>query len=548
MVLTTPFRRARFFAFLDPWADPGNTGYQNLQALVGLGSGGLFGVGLGASRAKWGFLPFAHTDFIFAIIGEELGLVGAVFVVALFVALGTFGVRTALRAPDRFGMLVCRRHHRLVRGAGVPQHRRGDRPAADHRRAAAVHLLRRLVAARDDVCRRAPPQRRPPPEDPGSEPRDLSPSSPAAAPPATCSPGSPWPRPWWRGATTARASTSSGSDRGVEAELVPAAGFALDELPGRGIAAPADAWPTSGRARPRPGHRARASGSCGATAAGGGRRARRPRQLRLRGAARCWPAGRSCCSSRTRGPARSTGSCGRFATASAVSFAGTDLPRATVTGNPVRPEIAAAAAAPDRAAASRRARAAGRPHRDRARSAAPWGRDGSTRRCAAWSSGGPTGATSPCATWSATRDWPKYSRPGRRRAATRAAPLPAGRVRGPHAPAAPGRRRRGHPRRGHGGRAGRARRAGGPRAAPDRHPRPPDRQRARPWSPPAARSSSPTPSSTSTGSPPSSPRSSTTPTAGPRWRRPCAAARPDAADRVADARRVGGPPEPLGTG
>jgi cell division protein FtsW len=107
MVLTTPFRRARFFAFLDPWADPGNAGYQNLQALVALGSGGLFGVGLGASRAKWDYLPFAQTDFIFAIIGEELGLVGAVFVVALFVLLGTFGVRTALAAPDRFSMLAC---------------------------------------------------------------------------------------------------------------------------------------------------------------------------------------------------------------------------------------------------------------------------------------------------------------------------------------------------------------------------------------------------------------------------------------------------------
>jgi len=107
MVLTTPFRRARFFAFLDPWADPGNTGYQNLQALVALGSGGMFGVGLGASRAKWDYLPFAQTDFIFAIIGEELGLVGAVFVVALFVTLGTFGVRTALIAPDRFSMLAC---------------------------------------------------------------------------------------------------------------------------------------------------------------------------------------------------------------------------------------------------------------------------------------------------------------------------------------------------------------------------------------------------------------------------------------------------------
>ncbi len=106
MVLTTPFRRARFFAFLNPWADPSKNGYQNLQALVALGSGGLFGVGLGASRAKWDYLPFAQTDFIFAIIGEELGLVGAVAVVGLFVTFGVLGIRVSMAAGDRYSMLV----------------------------------------------------------------------------------------------------------------------------------------------------------------------------------------------------------------------------------------------------------------------------------------------------------------------------------------------------------------------------------------------------------------------------------------------------------
>jgi cell division protein FtsW len=100
------YRRARLTAFLDPWADPGDTGYQTIQSLVGVASGGLSGTGLGASRAKWGFLPYAHTDFIFAIISEELGLIGGVLVVGLFVALGVLGVRAALHAPDRFGMLV----------------------------------------------------------------------------------------------------------------------------------------------------------------------------------------------------------------------------------------------------------------------------------------------------------------------------------------------------------------------------------------------------------------------------------------------------------
>jgi cell division protein FtsW len=106
LALAAPYRRARVFTFLDPWADPLDTGYQGIQALVGLADGGLAGTGLGASRAKWGFLPYAHTDFIFAIVGEELGLVGATVVVGLFVLLLILGIRVALHAPDRFGFLL----------------------------------------------------------------------------------------------------------------------------------------------------------------------------------------------------------------------------------------------------------------------------------------------------------------------------------------------------------------------------------------------------------------------------------------------------------
>ena len=101
-----PYRWQRMSSFLDPFADAANTGYQAAQGRVALASGGLTGVGLGASRAKWGFLPAAHTDFIFAIIGEELGLAGALVVLALFAGLAYLGVRTALRAPDRFGLLL----------------------------------------------------------------------------------------------------------------------------------------------------------------------------------------------------------------------------------------------------------------------------------------------------------------------------------------------------------------------------------------------------------------------------------------------------------
>ena len=106
LALSAPYRRARVVSFFDPWADAGNTGYQVVQSLVGMGSGQLTGVGLGASRAKWGFLPNAHTDFIFAIIGEELGLLGSLCVIALFVSLALLGARVAIAAEDRFGALV----------------------------------------------------------------------------------------------------------------------------------------------------------------------------------------------------------------------------------------------------------------------------------------------------------------------------------------------------------------------------------------------------------------------------------------------------------
>lgn len=105
-VAGTTFRRTRFLRFLDPWSDPHNTGLQNIQSMVGLANGGILGRGLGRSTAKWGFLPFAHTDFIFAVIGEEFGLVGALAVVLLFAAVTVTGTWIALRAVDRFSMLV----------------------------------------------------------------------------------------------------------------------------------------------------------------------------------------------------------------------------------------------------------------------------------------------------------------------------------------------------------------------------------------------------------------------------------------------------------
>ena len=104
--LSAGYRRDRLFAVLDPWNDPLNTGWQTIQAGVAISNGGLWGLGLGASRAKWGFLPFVQTDFIFAIVAEELGFVVAILVVLAFLVLGIFGLSTAMHAPDRFGQLL----------------------------------------------------------------------------------------------------------------------------------------------------------------------------------------------------------------------------------------------------------------------------------------------------------------------------------------------------------------------------------------------------------------------------------------------------------
>jgi len=104
--LAEPYRRARLLSFLDPFAHAQGSGYQVVQSLVGLGSGRLFGLGLAAGRERWGLLPNAHTDFIFSVIGEQLGLVGALLVLLLFALLACYGLRAAARAPDRFGALL----------------------------------------------------------------------------------------------------------------------------------------------------------------------------------------------------------------------------------------------------------------------------------------------------------------------------------------------------------------------------------------------------------------------------------------------------------
>jgi len=106
LAVIAPYRLDRLKGFLDPWGDAADTGYQLIQSWVALGTGGLWGVGPGNSRARWFYLPNAHTDFIFAIIGEEIGLVGGLFVITLFVVLVVLGWMVARRAPDHFGQMV----------------------------------------------------------------------------------------------------------------------------------------------------------------------------------------------------------------------------------------------------------------------------------------------------------------------------------------------------------------------------------------------------------------------------------------------------------
>jgi len=98
-----PYRRERVFSFLDPWKDAEGAGFQNVQAIIGMGSGGVTGEGLGQGIQKVNFLPEAHTDMIFAVVGEELGFIGSALVIAAFAVFAWAGFNVALRCRDPFG-------------------------------------------------------------------------------------------------------------------------------------------------------------------------------------------------------------------------------------------------------------------------------------------------------------------------------------------------------------------------------------------------------------------------------------------------------------
>lgn len=106
LILSAPYRMARITSFLDPWQDPLNSGFQIIQSLYAIGPGGLFGLGLGQSRQKFFYLPEPQTDFIFAILSEELGFIGGSLVILLFALLLWRGIKIALGAPDLYGSFL----------------------------------------------------------------------------------------------------------------------------------------------------------------------------------------------------------------------------------------------------------------------------------------------------------------------------------------------------------------------------------------------------------------------------------------------------------
>jgi cell division protein FtsW len=105
-IMQEDYRRKRIMAFWDPWQDPFDTGFQVIQSQMGFGLGGLMGQGLGEGKQKLFYLPEAHTDFIFSIIGEEMGYVTVALIITMFLVVVLLGLRVAYRAPDGFGRLT----------------------------------------------------------------------------------------------------------------------------------------------------------------------------------------------------------------------------------------------------------------------------------------------------------------------------------------------------------------------------------------------------------------------------------------------------------
>ena len=119
LVYAAAYRFERIWAWLDPWSYQQTTGYQMVQSLLAMGSGGLFGVGVGQGASKYFYLPEAHTDFAFAVLCQEMGFAGALVVMILFALLAWYGIKTAIKAADGFGMMLAAGATMLIVGQGV---------------------------------------------------------------------------------------------------------------------------------------------------------------------------------------------------------------------------------------------------------------------------------------------------------------------------------------------------------------------------------------------------------------------------------------------
>ena len=152
--VTQPYHLERIITMFDPWVDPQGDGYQSVQSLYAFGSGGLFGTGLGLSRQKYLYLPYAHTDFIFAIVGEELGFIGAAALVAIFGVFIFAGIQILAACLRSVRLLHRRFHDGHGWLPGLRQHGVRLRHRTRHRQGASLHQLRRLVAHGDHDHRR----------------------------------------------------------------------------------------------------------------------------------------------------------------------------------------------------------------------------------------------------------------------------------------------------------------------------------------------------------------------------------------------------------
>ena len=354
MAFFADYRRERLLGFLHPWDRRDNEGLQTVQSLASIADGRITGVGLGSSRGKWGYLPFAHTDFIFSIIGEELGLIGAVTVVSLFAALAFVGFAVALNAPDRFGMLLALGVTIWLVGQAFINIGVALGIAAGDGLAVAVPVLRRIVARGH--------ARRVRHVDVGRTPHSCVNVAVFAVISGGGTAGHVVPGLAVADALVERGHDPSsihyvGSERGVERTMVPSAGFPLTLLPGRGIQRRltfANVAATIGLLRAIA-HAVRLV------------RRERPEVLLALGGYASVPAALGAAlwrvpivvAEQNAVPGAANRLVARFAKASAVSFPNTALPRAVFTGNPVRREVRLLATGDRRS----EARVVGRPRR-----------------------------------------------------------------------------------------------------------------------------------------------------------------------------------------